>query len=257
MSLPPLPPGTILQHIYLKERLRLIGPGRFVEVGCGQGITSKILLDLGWTGIGYDLNPQSLERARLLNKAAVEIGDYQVVNQNWLDSETTAPVDLVISCMVLEHLNDSDEERYFQQCRQWLKPDGKVILLVPASPAYWGIEDEIAGHYRRYSLEEMPQKLSKFGYRENHLVALTYPVSNLLYPLSEFLVARAEKRKTALSMLERTRQSGNRKVFFKTHFPSILKIVLNEVVMYPFHLLQKIHKNNAKALVMYLEATLL
>jgi hypothetical protein len=57
---PALPPGTILQHRYLKERLSRLRPGRFVEVGCGKGFTSRVLLDAGWTGIGYDLNPDSL-----------------------------------------------------------------------------------------------------------------------------------------------------------------------------------------------------
>lgn len=45
-----LPPGTILQQMYFKERLRALSCGRFVEVGAGQGVVSKTLLDLGWSG---------------------------------------------------------------------------------------------------------------------------------------------------------------------------------------------------------------
>jgi len=39
-----LPPGTILQLMYLKERLVNIKPGRFVEIGPGSGEISGLLL---------------------------------------------------------------------------------------------------------------------------------------------------------------------------------------------------------------------
>ena len=57
--------------------------------------------------------------------------------------------------MVLEHLDEEDELRYFEKCEQDLKPGGFAILLVPASPAHWGVEDEIAGHYRRYTFDSL------------------------------------------------------------------------------------------------------
>jgi SAM-dependent methyltransferase len=84
MKLPVFPPGTILQHLYLKERLNLIKPGHFLEVGCGKGFISQILLDLGWSGMGFDLNQNSLDYAAFLNSSAIEGGKYQVVNQNFL-----------------------------------------------------------------------------------------------------------------------------------------------------------------------------
>ncbi len=46
-----LPPGTILQLMYLRERLRDINPGRFIEIGPGSGEVTSVLLELGWGGI--------------------------------------------------------------------------------------------------------------------------------------------------------------------------------------------------------------
>ena len=63
MSRPVLPPGTLLQHMYLRERLRTRPPGTFVEVGVGSGHLSRLLLDLGWRGIGYDLSAEALARS--------------------------------------------------------------------------------------------------------------------------------------------------------------------------------------------------
>lgn len=57
------------------------------------------------------------------------------------------------------------------------------------------------------------------------------------------------------SMQELTRLSGSRDVHFKTTFPSVMKFFLNEVTMYPFHILPKMNKHNPNCLVLYAEAT--
>ncbi|MFL0647392.1 hypothetical protein AB7310_05915 [Cylindrospermopsis raciborskii UAM/DH-BiRr] len=144
--------------------------------------------------------------------------------------------------MVLEHLNTEEESSYFITTRNILDEKGTAILLVPSCPDYWGCEDEIAGHYRRYTFAEIRQKLSSFGFAVKDLAGLTYPISNILYPVSELLVSRAESKLKSQTMLARTQRSGNRNVFLKTNFPNILGLVLNELTMYPFHLLQKCNK---------------
>lgn len=239
--------------MYFKERLREVPRGRFVEVGAGQGFLSNTLLNLGWNGSAYELNTQSVAIAAEINRAALSAGRFRLIDDDWLTSEPSDQVDLIVSCMVLEHLNDADERRYFDRCRKLLKPSGTGILFVPGCPDYWGIEDEIAGHYRRYTFDSLRERIQQLGLQIRHLAGLTYPVSNLLYPLSEYLVRRAESRKIDLTLQERTRLSGNRAVLFKTTFPWILKVVLNEAVMYPFHLLQKINSGNRRSMVIYAE----
>jgi SAM-dependent methyltransferase len=248
-----LPPGTILQQMYLKERLRDVPPGRFVEVGAGQGIVSKTLLDLGWNGCAFDLNGESLAIAAQVNRAAVAEGRYRVAERDWLQAESGEPVDLVISCMVLEHMAQADESRYFERCKATLNAGGRGLLLVPGCPDYWGTEDEIAGHYRRYTFAGLRQRIEAHGLEVGHLAGLTFPVSNILFPLSEYLVRRAERHKSSLTIEERTRLSGNRAVAFKTTFPSMLRLVLNETVMYPFHVLQKWNARNDRSMVVYAE----
>jgi SAM-dependent methyltransferase len=248
-----LPPGTILQQMYFKERLARLPRGRFVEVGAGQGIVSKTLLDLGWSGSAYDLNADSLAVASEVNRPAVSEGRYRVLHQDWLDTPAASASDLVVSCMVLEHLDDDDEARYFEHVRHSLAPGGTGVLFVPACPAYWGVEDEIAGHFRRYTAHELKRRIERHGLEVRHMAGLTFPVSNLLFPVSEFLVRRAERRKMALSLKERTKLSGNRTVKFKTTFPGALRLLLNETVMYPFHLLQKLNAGNGRSMVLYAE----
>jgi SAM-dependent methyltransferase len=241
--------------MYFKERLRGLPPGRFVDVGAGQGIVSRTLLDLGWNGSAYDLNGESLAIAAQVNRPAVSEGRYRVIERDWLDDVEAEPADLIVSCMVLEHMADADEGRYFERCKSMLRPGGTGVLFVPGSPRHWGIEDEIAGHYRRYTFEGLRRRIEEHALEVRHLAGLTFPVSNVLYPLSEYLVRRAERNKMKLTIAERTRLSGNRAVPFKTTFPALLRIVLNETVMYPFHVLQKLSAGNDRSLVVYAEVT--
>ena len=82
-----LPPGTILQLLYLKERLQAIHPGVFIEVGVGQGYLSSLLLERGWRGIGFELDEESAASARAANESAVSECRYEVREADWLRSE--------------------------------------------------------------------------------------------------------------------------------------------------------------------------
>ena len=250
-------PGTILQGIYLKERLRRLPTGRFLEVGCGSGWVSSLLLRQGWTGSGIDLNPASLSRAEAANASFVRDGRYRTVHGDFLDSAPgigADPFDLIISCMVVEHLDDCGESAYFRRCRERLAPGGLLITIVPGSPAHWGIEDEIAGHHRRYTRDSLARRLEEESWDVGHLSGLTFPLSNLLLGVSNVLVRRAEQGQTALSMRERTLASGDRSVFLKTRIPPVFGVVLNEWALLPWHLAQKLSSRHPSCLVLYAES---
>ena len=248
------PPGTILQRLFLRERLRAVPPGRFVEIGVGTGGLSHELLRLGWHGEGWDLSEEAVARSTATNAGAVDEGRYSVRRGDWLE-EPGGKADLVASSMVIEHLPDEREARYFERCREVLSERGRAVVLVPASPQHWGIEDEIAGHKRRYTREGLTARLDEFGFDIEHIAGLTFPVSNVLLPISNALVHRSEGHKRALTEEERTRQSGTRDVAFKTTFPRALGLVLNERTLYPLHLVQKAARRSERALVLYAEAT--
>ena len=252
------PPGTILQRMYLRRRLARMRPGRFIEVGAGEGHLSALLLSAGWRGAGIEADAASAARACEVNRDAIAQGRYEVVNGSWLEPAESGRlpkgVDLIVSCMVLEHLDERGERAYFERCAEHLGRAGRVILLVPACEAAWGIEDVLAGHLRRYSRTRIRQLLDAIGWRLEHVAGLTYPVSNLLLPLSNRLVHRAEAHKQALSIQERTSSSGRRQVPGKTAFPAIAGLILNEITLYPLHLLQLACRGARSALVLYAEA---
>jgi SAM-dependent methyltransferase len=245
----PLPPGTILQFLYLRERLRELPPGDFIEVGTGTGQLTRQLRSLGWRGVGYELSEAAAAQARERNPGI------EVRTADWLTAPLDQPADLVISSMVIEHMPAEQERAYLERAREVLKPGGRLALIVPASPRHWGIEDEIAGHQRRYTRTGLQRRLEQLGWRVEHLAGLTYPLSNVLLPISNRIVASAEGSQVRLSALERTTRSGNRNVMGKTSFPGAARLLLNPVVLFPLHLLQKACRNAEGALVLYAEAS--
>ena len=155
----------------------------------------------------------------------------------------------------MEHMDEDAETAFMQASKGWLNEKGLMLGLVPASPAHWGIEDEIAGHYRRYTAASIQALIQENGWHLRHIAGLTFPTSNLLLPISNYLVNKSERGKLRLSALERTKQSGRREVMFKTQFPALLQTVLNRHTLYPLHLLQKACAKSERALVLYFEAS--
>lgn len=251
-----LPPGTLLQLMYLRERIRHVPPGRFIEVGPGSGEITRLLLDHGWSGCSYDLEAKTI--AALKDRFSKEIAEHRFVpiNDDYLSSITleSEKVDLVISCMVMEHLEDDAQSAFMRTSAECLINGGIMIGLVPSSPAHWGIEDDIAGHCRRYTRGGIEVLTADSGWKLLHIAGLTFPISNLLLPVSNFLVNRSERSKLDLSLLDRTKNSGRRQVKFKTYFPSILGILLNRFTLLPMYLLQKLFVKSESALVLYFEA---
>lgn len=250
-----LPPGTLLQLMYLRERLGCIKPGSFIEIGPGSGEATQLLLDLGWNGQSYDLEAATIERLEKRFTKEIGEGRYLAILSDYLDIPQTADkVDLVISCMVMEHLDEKAESAFMWKSADSLNRQGLMIGLVPGSPAHWGIEDDIAGHCRRYTRDSIRSLMAHNGWKLEHLAGLTFPASNLLLPVSNFLVGRSERSKLHLSALEKTKSSGRRNVKFKTHFPYLLGAILNRRALLPLHFLQKIFKNSERALVIYFES---
>ena len=242
--------------MYVRERLRDRPPGTFIEIGTGKGLLTKLLLDLGWRGIGLELNPDAVAAATALNAAACREQRLEICNADWLSYEPQGQVDLVISSMVLEHLDDRSELLYLAKCASVLHDGGVGILIVPASPPHWGVEDEMVGHHRRYTFDVLRRTLDAAGFEVAHLVGLNFPLSNFLLPLSNQLVGRYSRTITRLpGKQERTQASGMMLINWKTKFPNAARLLVNAATLYPFHLLQKLNRNNPRSLVLYDEFT--
>ena len=249
-----LPPGTILQMMYLRKQLAQVPVGTFVEVGSGDGYLTMLLLSMGWRGITIELDTTSADI--LKNRFAKEIDAQQleVVCANFLTYTPRQSVDLVISSMVIEHLPDDQELLFVTQSNQITRDGGRIIILTPLSPAHWGIEDDIAGHIRRYTRDRLKWLLSTHQLHIVKIVGLTYPVSNILLPFSNALVRYHESAKLTVDKYQLTLESGHRDVPLKTHVPLIFRLIINEYTLWPFYIIQNWCRNHQNALIGYAEA---
>jgi SAM-dependent methyltransferase len=249
-----LPPGTILQLMYLRKRVKPLRKtySSFLEIGAGNGMISSELLDLGFTGTAVDLNSGAHENNKYINKFYIDAGKYTVINGNFMDMKGMK-FDIITSCMVIEHIPDDDLFKFIEKCKEMLNSGGRLIFLVPSSMKYWGIEDEVAGHIKRYELKDIEKLSVLHNLKIADYAGLTYPISNWLFRLSNKIVKKSESDKLSLSQKARTIYTGNRNIMYKTTFPRLFNLVLNPFILAPFYFLQNLNLKNSNAMVLYFE----
>ena len=253
-----LAPGNILQNMYLKKRIvtnKQTNKLTFIELGSGNGNISNILLKLGLSGIGFDLNKDACILNENLNEIFIKKGDYEVLNNDFFNYKRKK-VDIIISSHTIEHFPEDLLKNFFIKAKSLLKNNGTIISLVPSSMKYWGIEDETVGHYRRFEFQDFIKIAKDNNFIIKNIAGLTYPLSNILFKLSNYLIDRKEAWKKDLSKEEQTKLSssgGAKQVKYKTNFPYWFKYIINEITMYPFYLLQLFFKKNRDSMVIYCE----
>ncbi len=79
---------------------------------------------------------------------------------------------------VLEHVED--DTAFLRQLHAKLAPGGRLYISVPAYRLLWSVEDDYAGHFRRYRLAELGRVLEAAGFRVDFA---TYIFSFLPLPI--------------------------------------------------------------------------
>jgi len=127
-----------------------------LDIGCGTGSNLKVLEIIGRTVIGLDRSFYALSLARKKTSSSLLNGD--------LSKLPVRPqsVGLIVAMDILEHLDD--DATGIRSLHQALKQQGILIITVPAFRSLWGIQDEVTGHKRRYSRQEIVNKLRRGGF---------------------------------------------------------------------------------------------
>jgi SAM-dependent methyltransferase len=93
--------------------------------------------------------------------------------------------DLVTAVEILEHLEHP--EQALAEMRRVLKPNGILILSVPADPKLWSERDVRLGHFRRYRLAELTAAVANTGFeilKASYANAFYYWPARILLPRS-------------------------------------------------------------------------
>ncbi len=127
-----------------------------LEVGCGTGANLRTLSSAGFYGIGLDRSIYALALVKSKENSPLLAGDL-----NDLPIKTKS-VGVIIAADILEHLED--DTCGINESYRVLKEDGLLILTVPAFRFLWGIQDKITGHKRRYTRNEIVNRLKEAGF---------------------------------------------------------------------------------------------
>jgi len=84
---------------------------------------------------------------------------HDLIEQGYFEEK----MDTVVCLNVLEHVED--DARMLNDFSQVLAPGGKLILMVPSYKALYGELDKQIGHFRRYGLRELTQKVLNAGFK--------------------------------------------------------------------------------------------
>lgn len=170
-----------------------LSASRILEVGCGGGLLSSLLIQAGANVVATDIeiNATRLARAKGVTKSLnFDAG------QAWPFKKHSFQV--VIMLDVLEHIKDDRACLY--EARRVLSRGGMAVLTVPAHQFLFSSWDKVLGHHRRYSKSLLRQTLRDAGFPEivNKGLKLwgrlrcTLISRGLLIGLSLFVVIKSE-----------------------------------------------------------------
>jgi ubiquinone/menaquinone biosynthesis C-methylase UbiE len=135
-----------------------------LEVGCGTGNVLHSLSQSfpeAFIG-GIDLFSEGLNYAR--KRGCESLAQADIAHLPFSHS-----FDVVGIFDVLEHL--PDEEFVLRRLQNILKPDGRLLITVPALPVLWSYFDVAAHHCRRYTKKSLQSVLLQAGY---HVEFISY-----------------------------------------------------------------------------------
>ena len=143
------------------------------DVGCGTG---AILKQLGnpEKNVGIDLAPEAISFCRQRGLNNVQQGDIHALP--FLD----ASFDAVICSSVLYHQWVGDVEGAVQEMHRVLRPDGTLLIIVPAFPFLHSAHDEAVMTARRFRKREIRELLQKQNFKIRRLTYWT----TFLFPLA-------------------------------------------------------------------------
>lgn len=141
-----------------------------LDAGCGTGLMMREMQPLGEVH-GVDISEEALRFCRQRGLDRVYRADLAELPFE------PGTFDLVTAVDVIEHM-----ENDLSAMREWnrvLKPGGRMVIFVPAHQWLWSLQDEISGHFRRYTRPSLASLVGASGMRVERI---TY-VSTFLFPV--------------------------------------------------------------------------
>lgn len=154
MNQPPLSPNAALRWDIIRRHLDQVAPANVLELGAGQGgVACRLAERAKYVGV----EPDEVSRATALSR----LGDQGRVVESLATLAEDETFDLACAFEVLEHIED--DKGALTEWVTRVRPGGHVLVSVPADPGRFGAADELVGHIRRYTADELSDLLRTAG----------------------------------------------------------------------------------------------
>lgn len=155
----------------LIKKYKISKTAKIFDFGCGSGYAVGYLQKLGYDASGSDVSSEAIEFG--LSQGTRNLTAVQ-------GSEIRPPeggFDLILALDVIEHIEDDSEA--IRGLKMALKPGGMAIITVPAYMWMWGVQDDVAHHFRRYTMSGLANTIKKSG--DFKIIRKTY-LNTFLFP---------------------------------------------------------------------------
>ncbi len=136
---------------------------RVLEIGAGMGNLTRHLARRRERYVATDIDTEHLSRLekRLRHHVNLETAVCDLSRAEDF-GPFTGQMDTVVCLNVLEHVED--DAGALRNIYSVLARGGRAIILVPEGQRIYGKLDEVLGHYRRYSRQQLRQRLEDAGF---------------------------------------------------------------------------------------------
>jgi SAM-dependent methyltransferase len=134
--------------------------GWAADIGAAAGGNTRVLESLGWRSLALEYSGTGADLARSRGLLVSRADAHRLPLR-------TDSMGVVTALDVLEHLED--DEQAARELRRVLRPDGVLVVAVPADPALWSAHDDAVGHLRRYTEESLRTLLTGAGFEIERL----------------------------------------------------------------------------------------
>lgn len=133
-------------HTYIAKNVAVQGKLNIINIGAATGASSEMLLQFGdVTSTEYDTDCIDFVK----DKLNFPIQQADITALQFAD----ATFDVVCAFDVIEHV--ADDALAFKELVRVCKPNGHILITVPAFMTLWSEHDEINHHFRRYEVSEL------------------------------------------------------------------------------------------------------
>jgi SAM-dependent methyltransferase len=177
------PRHELREQLLLDAFLRANPGPAVLDAGAGSGTFTNRLAALGFDVTSTDVTDEALDVLRSRVSGTVERADATCL------PFAANSFDAVILAEVLEHVED--DTAALREAARVLRAGGVLGVTVPRNPAWYSRSDEWAGHFRRYTREQLESRVADAEFEVVACKGWGFPISTLYHrTIFERVVAR-------------------------------------------------------------------